>query len=342
MRRSSALAAALLATGSWITLASPAGATWSTSPYSWTPICTAAGDQAQPVLATDGAGGAYLAWYDARGNYGVYATRVTHDGLIAPGWPLNGLAVCSVSGFKYDVQLVPGASGDVYVVWGDSRAGNEDVYVQRLLGNGTVAPGWPANGLAITNDVRDQILPRAASDGAGGVYLVWTLEYSQTDEDVYAARVLPSSAFAGGFAINGIAINAAVYRQNQPAITADGAGNAIIVYANEDVNAVSSTWGQKLTPSGACVWGSPYSGVRISVIGNDQRSPLVVSDGAGGAIMVDVFAMSQEYAVSFDGSGLFRDQWEESLTGGPLYTGSLIADGAGGAWVSWKANQSFP
>jgi hypothetical protein len=336
--RSAAFAATLLAV-----LASPAAATWSTSPFTSLPLCTAAGDQVTPVIAPDGSGGAFVAWIDGRGAYSVYATRVLHDGTVAPGWPVDGLGVCTAGGYKNNVRLVPGAAGDVFVLWEDQRAGNWDIYAQRVLGTGSVAPGWPANGLALGNDVRNQNELGAAPDGAGGLYAVWSLEYTpSTDYDIYATRVLPSGAFAPSFGVNGVAINGASYVQDQPDIAADGAGNAIIVYANEDYTATASIWGQKLAPSGARLWGSFGAGLQLSPYGNDQRRPLVVTDGAGGAIVSDVFSNVEALYMLLDGNGARRDQLLETLPVGPGYSISLVADGAGGAWVASRVGYSAP
>lgn len=342
MHRTQRLCAALFAAVILDAFATPAGATWSTSPFTSTPLCTAANEQVTPFVIPDGSGGAFVAWFDYRGAYSVYATRVTHDGAIAPGWPVDGLGVCTVAGFKDNIQLVAGNAGDVYVTWLDNRAGNMDIYAQRVLGNGTVAPGWPSNGLAIANEVRNQFDPRTAPDGAGGLYAVWTLEYTPgTDYDIYATHVLPSAAFAPSFGVNGIAINGATYVQARPAITADGAGNAIIVYENEDNTGTAAIWGQKLTPTGARVWGSPLAGLAVSAFGNDQRRPLVVSDGAGGAIVSDVFISVEAFYTMLDGNGTRRELLLELLPGslGVPYP-ALVADGAGGAWVTLRSGSS--
>jgi hypothetical protein len=47
-------------------------------------LCTAAGDDDSPVLASDDAGGAVVAWYDGRGeSYDIYASRVVAAGGLA-------------------------------------------------------------------------------------------------------------------------------------------------------------------------------------------------------------------------------------------------------------------
>ena len=47
------------------------------------PVCTADSDQTNPVITSDGAGGAIISWWDWRnGNYDVYAQRINGSGVI--------------------------------------------------------------------------------------------------------------------------------------------------------------------------------------------------------------------------------------------------------------------
>src|SRR5205823_4481965 len=61
-------------------------------------LCTAAGDQANPTIVADGAGGAMVTWHAPRsahsGNNDIYAQRVLASGAVDPAWPVDGHAVC--------------------------------------------------------------------------------------------------------------------------------------------------------------------------------------------------------------------------------------------------------
>src|SRR5438552_1452305 len=62
-------------------------------------IAIVAGVQSAPVVAGDGAGGAFVAWQDRRaGNDDIYLQHVTGAGALAPGWAANGIAACSAAG----------------------------------------------------------------------------------------------------------------------------------------------------------------------------------------------------------------------------------------------------
>src|SRR5262249_51400896 len=56
-------------------------------------LCTFKYDQANPVIVSDGAGGAIVAWQDFRnaGDYDIYVQRVNAAGV--PQWTANGVAL---------------------------------------------------------------------------------------------------------------------------------------------------------------------------------------------------------------------------------------------------------
>src|SRR5258705_6424721 len=73
----------------------PAFAQWSSSPSVNIPLCTAANEQNIPLMISDGAGGAFIAWYYLRNgaDYNIYAQHLNAAG-VADGMA-NGKKVCS-------------------------------------------------------------------------------------------------------------------------------------------------------------------------------------------------------------------------------------------------------
>ncbi len=133
-----------------------------------------------PVLAPDGAGGVFVAWMDSRDGiglgfpafeftYDIYITRVTADGRIAPDWPATGLPVCKSPSFQTYPKIVSDAQGGAFVLWGPSGGQGYGVHAQHILGNATIAPGWPANGKAVFANNGDFYYV-LASDGIGGMF----------------------------------------------------------------------------------------------------------------------------------------------------------------------------
>lgn len=87
-----------------------------------TAICTATNAQSWPTIASDGAGGAFIAWQDYRnGNYDIYAQRVDSLGHIL--WNLNGVPVCTTAGSQSSQLLIGDGHGGAIIIWSDYRSG---------------------------------------------------------------------------------------------------------------------------------------------------------------------------------------------------------------------------
>ncbi len=117
------------------------GAIASGWPANGVAVCTAAGDQVDPVAAPDGLGGMILIWGDARAGVSavdIYAQRITASGLVASGWPTNGTVVCNAVNNQLRPAVASDGSGAAIVSWYDERSGLADVYAKRLTASGTV------------------------------------------------------------------------------------------------------------------------------------------------------------------------------------------------------------
>jgi hypothetical protein len=97
-------------------------------------LCTGAGDQVDPTMVPDGAGGAIVAWSDHRGGPAadIYAGHV--DALGNAMWDPAGVAVCTAVNDQSRPNMMPDGVGGVVVAWEDSRGGGSRAYVQRLNG----------------------------------------------------------------------------------------------------------------------------------------------------------------------------------------------------------------
>lgn len=163
--------------------------------FGGTAVCLATDSQYRPALATDGAGGAFVAWFDYRNapsgppwELDIFVQRMLIDG--SPAWTANGIAVCAAADAQRDVDLWPDGAGGVFVAWEDNRVGTgrEDIYAQHL--DGTGAATFEPDGRAISVVEGNQQRPDLVA-GAGGAILAWR---DDRDElfvpDVYADRLL--------------------------------------------------------------------------------------------------------------------------------------------------------
>ena len=187
-----------------------------------TPICTAHYQQRNPVIISDGEGGALITWTDVRQfEFNIYAQRVNERG--APVWETDGVPVCSVSGDQSTPLIMPDGSGGAFITWHDIRdgSGDWDIYAQRIDANGNSM--WPDTGVVICDTIEESQYPAMTSDGAGGVIFVWQDTRGDQNE-LYVQRVDP-----GGNTLwtrNGIPITWAPDYESSPQIISDGAGGA--------------------------------------------------------------------------------------------------------------------
>jgi len=141
------------------------------SAVSWTAdgvaLCTATGEQSYPTIASDGAGGAIVTWYDYRSgtSYDIYAQRIAAGGSVQ--WVANGVALCTATGTQQYPTIVSDGGSGAIVTWYDNRSGNYDIYAQRVQANGqlggdvTDVPGEAPLAFAL-----DPVRPNPSRGGA--------------------------------------------------------------------------------------------------------------------------------------------------------------------------------
>ena len=312
-----------------------------------TAICTEDKDQWGAKLLSDGAGGAIIAWIDSRytvvsDNDSIYAQLVNASGIAQ--WSANGTAICTEIGEGYVGGVVTDGAGGAIIVWEDQRSSSypdTDIYAQRVNASGI--PQWTDNGTAICTAADSQYSPKLVSDGAGGAIIVWRDYRSTTDDDISAQRVNASGI--AQWTANGTAISTAANDQGRVQLISDGAGGAIIVWDDERGSVDDDDiYAQRVNASGIAQWSA--NGTAISTAANAQEDPELLSDGAGGAIIVYEDERDDPddiYAQRVNSSGIA--QW--TANGTPVSTAAykqrdprLVSDGAGGAIIVWKDNRS--
>jgi len=324
----SALPLALLLTA---VTASTALAAFGRDPYTPVVLSPVAFNTMFGSAASDGSGGMLVAW-TAGGD--IYVQRLTSSGAVASGWPVNGLIVCNATGSQTDAALLGDGAGGAIVAWTDARGANLDIYATRVLGNATIAPGWPVNGVKLsTNDsspVKDDVTPQLTSDGAGGAFAIWTLHYGAGDDDIYGAHVNPSGTLLWASILYG-----PLGLQNQPALIADGSGGFFAGFQdNENTFGVDRSKVYRFSSLGFAQWGPKAAGS-----GATQEDPFdFASDGAGGVYTVatdnfggGIYGIGGNHYLA---NGSIDPGWSTWKTIAPDYSasqglGAAIPDGAG-------------
>jgi hypothetical protein len=302
------------------------------------PITISASDQTLPVVAPDGFGGAIVAWKDLRnGNADIYAQRISAAGVVQ--WTANGVAICTNTSIQDVPAIAIDGSNGAIITWSDLRAGDYDVYAQRVNTAGVVQ--WLANGVAVSATTFDQVAEQIVSDGNGGAIIAWTDSRSGGSFDIYAQRI--NSLGAAQWAANGVVVCNATLNQNDVKVAADGNSGAVIAWTDARNGANTDIYAQRVNSAGGMRWAA--NGVAVCTLANDQKLPAITSDGSGGAIVVwqDLRPLGPSgyhiYAQRIGASG--APQW--AMDGIPVCTAlsaqinpTIVSDGSGGAIMTWQ------
>ena len=186
------------------------------------PICEVAEAQILPTLASDGQGGAIIAWEDFRSGTrsDVYAQHVYSGGYT--GWSWGGISIGTSA--MYPAIVSDGGNGAI-IAWQDYRSGSGfDIYAQHVDYYGNAR--WTSGGAAACTAPNNQEFPRLVADGSAGAYVTW-MDSRNGDRDVYAQRFTASGLASWGS--DGAAISTAANLQRNPRLTFS-AGRAIIAW----------------------------------------------------------------------------------------------------------------
>jgi hypothetical protein len=267
-------------------------------------------------------------------------------GVALAAWPhdptVNVPLAVGSGNRQFHVATADG-SGGILVAWEDYRSGTSRIYAQHVLADGTIAPGWSANGNEVKSTIPNRALniPSICSDGAGGAIIAWRENFSIPDRDLYAQRMSASGVQLWGTA--GAAIAISTYDQDQPRLVSDGAGNALIVWQEDHTldGTGIDIYANRIGPNGSNRWGP--DGVIICNAANDQLAPALTSDGAGGLTTAWTDRRGPNvgiFAVRRDSSGALHSGWTANGTNvANGFTGvsncAVIGNSTGGALIAW-------
>lgn len=299
-------------------------------------LCTAASHQFLPSVASDGAGGAFIAWHDFRtGALDIHAQRVSAAGV--PQWTTNGVALCTAPGDQYFTTIAADGTGGAIVAWQDQRGADFNIYAQSITGAG--ATRWAANGVALCSASSDQTVPTMIPDAEGGAIVAWQDARSGTSTDIFAQRV--SAVGISQWTANGVEITAAVHNQTLPRIASDGAGGGIVTWQDLRSGTHTDVYAQRVLSVGTISWAA--NGVPMCTAANNQLGPTIATDGAGGAIVTwrdqrggathDIYAQR----VTSSGSGAWMSNGVAlCVAANEQIAPAIESDGEGGAIVAWQ------
>ena len=110
------------------------------------PLSPSAAIQTVPLIVSDGAGGAIVAWRSLlNSESNIYAQRIDANGHTL--WGSGAVPICMALHDQTPFAMMPDGGGGAIVVWEDYRYGNEDIYAQRVSASGAVQ--WVLDGVPI-------------------------------------------------------------------------------------------------------------------------------------------------------------------------------------------------
>ena len=257
----------------------------------------------KPVICASEDGGIIAAWM-GRETEG-YADDIKVQKFDALGnivWDAQGINICDIANASvFEPRIISDGLSGAFIVWQDRRNGNyRDIYAQRILPNGSIAPGWEANGNVVTIAADEQIYEAKGalcSDSAGGIVVVWADKRSGY-LDIYAQRM--SSSGEALWQADGSPVCTFTSNQEYPNIATDGGGGFYIAW--RDARNYNQTkldiYMSHIDEDGSEIW-TP-DGIPVCNSPERQWYQRIASDGSGG-----VYAIWEDYRYSYLHSDVF-------------------------------------
>ncbi len=263
----------------------------------------------------------------------------------AAAWPSNpaiDLPVSLAPGSKGPPFVCSDGAGGAFVAWRDDRnaaTSGIDLYMQHLTAAGTVATGWPANGLAVCNATGTQIPADLIPDGSGGAYVTWR-DFRAGNSDIYLLRVSRDATPLAGWPVNGLAVSTRLDDEGADQLALDEAGGVFVVWGLSSAGpTVDDLYATRLAGNGTTVAGWPAGGKALvaTTAFEDMPSIAVATDGrlmvaysANGSGSYDIrlgFFVAANGTVSLD--------LPVCAAAGNQTLPHLVSNGAGGAELFW-------
>ncbi|UCE18504.1 MAG: dockerin type I repeat-containing protein [Gemmatimonadota bacterium] len=244
-------------------------------------VIEAEGRQEDPVIIADGAGGAVIAWVDvvADPKCRVYCQRLDSEGNRL--WPSEGVILNENISTYSPVNITSDGYGGAIVTWKDARnAVDGDIYAIRVTSEGSIASGWPSNGMAVCTQPAEQSGTSIGADGFGGAFITWKDKRKGTDYDIYVQRVTNNGL--AQFENGGLLVCGSAGDQDQVKLWGDGNDGVFVVWRDRRNGSYTDIYAQRVTASGQVQW-TPGGAILCGADGN-QEEPRLVNDGSDGAI----------------------------------------------------------
>ncbi len=314
-------------------------------------------------IISDSSGGVILAFdynTDISGidNKDLLLVRVDAQGDYP--WSLQGVSVPRGEYKDSTLQMAPDGSGGMVAVWkeshypagaapGEAKAA-DSLFARRISADGKFLWGEESGaGMKVLDFPKNIWIDslKAVEDSDGGVIMTWfqvtedpTAEAGHRQTwDVVVQKIDADGNILrqpGGTPFE-ITKADPIAAPMEPSLAGDGAGGAIVIWRDmrRDADGEASIYAQRADEHGNLLWQA--GGVKVASTSLNPR-PMIVSDGAGGAIVSYSFQEDGKmlHVQKLDSSG--RTAWQEngvSITESGFSSHYISSDGQGGIVISW-------
>jgi hypothetical protein len=246
--------------------------------------------QRNPVICTDGALGAILAYeqMSPTNSWDIYAQRINASCSIL--WIGGGVPACIAAYQQVNPRIANDGIGSAVIVWEDFiNSANYDIYAQRV---GSTPPSgaiqWAANGIMIKGGDYDQLSPEIVSVGLNSSVIVFQDFGNGTNWDLYAKKIsgttTPTLDWSGApFYAEGVPVSTLQGGTNQinPQIVVDNDNGGVIIVWADDRNLLSTGWdiyAQHLDSAGSFKLEGVVNGYGICDFSGDQEFPMLTNN----------------------------------------------------------------
>jgi hypothetical protein len=307
----------------------------------------------------DGHGGTFASLYEllidpstGNGTTFIRLQRLMNNGVPAPSWGANGILTDSTGGSGGSPSAFLNADGSI--TEGIERSTIGHIYAQRISVDGTIATGWPATPLLVSDRGTNLIGPDVGPIGANDNLLVWSDYSDPLNVGLYAQRLTATGAVAPGWPAGGLPIylgsGERLVQGLQP-LYSDGAGGALFAWS--DFRLDGGIYALRLQGDGTPYPGWPAGGAVVCDTAGVQSVDWFVPDGAGGLFVAWSDARTGAgvqygfelyydiYLQHMTGSGQVAAGWP--VNGRPIciwdsyqWDTRLVGDGQGGVYLAWE------
>jgi hypothetical protein len=297
-------------------------------------IAAPANGQRLAGIVSDGAGGAYIGWWNRAGNDGdIFIQRIDGDGNAL--WTPGGVTVCAAAGRQEWAEMISDGAGGVIIAWQDRRNGTDnDIHAQRVAADGSAL--WKTDGLTVSSAPGDQSFPQLASDRDGGAYIAWMDR--RTEDDIYAQHVLADGMLAWE---NDLPVCAEPGRQVAPKVIPYGEHSVAFFWQDYRFGpSTAALYLQIINEQGRRMYVDDY---QVSQSENAQSGMFLTDDGQNGALAVWTDYRSgvgegDVYMRRIRADGAIIGDFGNALCNAPntQERPAMVSDGHGGGFAVWQ------